>query len=378
MGVGNLQLSGFLQGAGRMGLQLMQFEQNRASIEASIAAEKDRLKLLQQRVKGQEAEHTLRQAMLNERARKSLEQSAQLQRLLSGGISGLGTAPGTQEAQMPEGGVATILGLAEPEDVQAEETDVQVRPRRGAGEGAAIDRLLGLQQQLLPFAATEEGSRALSGVRNTISTLRAQQDQRRTARLGIRQGILREPSFRDLAGARQGFNTIEAGFRAQNNFGDLAMINGLARMLDPGSVVRPAEFATVQAARGLLEQMRGAFARVFRGEQLTTQERIQIRTLAQRILGNYISEVVKQVGPVFRPLAEEARIPFRELFVDPRITANIRTDAQQTGKGSGREMLGVPKSVPGIGEAGTLGPRSGAGIGEVIESIPVDIAPTEN
>jgi hypothetical protein len=55
--------------------------------------------------------------------------------------------------------------------------------------------------------------------------------------------------------------------------GDLSLIFGYMRMLDPGSVVRETEFATAENAAGVPDVIRNMFNRVQTGERLNPEQR---------------------------------------------------------------------------------------------------------
>lgn len=58
-----------------------------------------------------------------------------------------------------------------------------------------------------------------------------------------------------------------------NAVGDLSLIFGYMKMLDPGSVVREGEFATAQNAAGVPDRVRNLYNRVFSGERLNESQR---------------------------------------------------------------------------------------------------------
>lgn len=66
--------------------------------------------------------------------------------------------------------------------------------------------------------------------------------------------------------------------------GDIALLTGYMKMLDPGSVVREGEFATAQNASGVPAQIRGLYNRLVNGERLTPDLRQEFKGQARDIL----------------------------------------------------------------------------------------------
>lgn len=194
-------------------------------------------------------------------------------------------------------------------------------------------------------------------------------EQRKTA-LDLRSNIRQEPAFKDFAGARQAFNIILGGAkRAQEatkvrtdaegttaatdtnqaaNLADLALISGFARLLDPGSVVRPSEFATVQRSRAVIARLETLRARVERGEQLLPRERREFVRTARTIMREYIQITEKEIGPIYRGLAQSAKIPFSDVFVNPR---NV---LQGDDEDLGTDTPAVPEAAGNLDVGGTM------------------------
>lgn len=65
--------------------------------------------------------------------------------------------------------------------------------------------------------------------------------------------------------------------------GDLSLIFGYMKMLDPGSVVREGEFATAQNAAGVPERVQNIYNRIIRGERLTAPQRESFKGQAKKL-----------------------------------------------------------------------------------------------
>lgn len=76
----------------------------------------------------------------------------------------------------------------------------------------------------------------------------------------------------------KGFTEVTDAYRrvksSQNNaVGDLSLIYGYMKMLDPGSVVREGEFATAQNATGVPQRIANIYNKVASGERLSEEQR---------------------------------------------------------------------------------------------------------
>lgn len=65
--------------------------------------------------------------------------------------------------------------------------------------------------------------------------------------------------------------------------GDLSLIFGYMKMLDPGSVVREGEFATAQNAAGVPERIQNIYNRVVNGERLSKSQRDSFKGQAEKL-----------------------------------------------------------------------------------------------
>jgi len=68
--------------------------------------------------------------------------------------------------------------------------------------------------------------------------------------------------------------------------GDLSLIFGYMKMLDPGSVVREGEFATAQNAAGVPERIQNVYNRVITGERLNASQRNSFKGQAKGLFNS--------------------------------------------------------------------------------------------
>ena len=80
------------------------------------------------------------------------------------------------------------------------------------------------------------------------------------------------------------YSKMSASFAAKNGPGDLAMIFGFMKMLDPGSVVRESEFSAAQDTAGLYQKLKVQAEKLKKGDLLTEQQRENFLDLGEKYL----------------------------------------------------------------------------------------------
>jgi hypothetical protein len=91
----------------------------------------------------------------------------------------------------------------------------------------------------------------------------------------------RSKMYSELQGT---FNTLQASASSTNGPGDIALITGFMKMLDPGSVVRETEFATARDTAGLFTQLQNRLEKAENGQLLSPQQRKEYVALSQKYL----------------------------------------------------------------------------------------------
>jgi len=80
------------------------------------------------------------------------------------------------------------------------------------------------------------------------------------------------------------FNTLKASADSQNGPGDIALITGFMKMLDPGSVVRETEFATARDTAGLYTRLENSLKKAENGQFLNDKQRSEYVALSKKYL----------------------------------------------------------------------------------------------
>lgn len=138
---------------------------------------------------------------------------------------------------------------------------------------------------------------------------------------------------KDLANAEEGmrreqqqlgkpfFDTRDAYARVQQSAnnpspaGDLSLIFGYMRMLDPASTVREGEFATAQNATGVPQQVVNIYNRLLSGERLGPDQRADFLQQAKGLYGRAESQY-KQLQDQYRGIAQRTGARPENVVID--------------------------------------------------------------
>ena len=88
------------------------------------------------------------------------------------------------------------------------------------------------------------------------------------------------------------YSNIESSANAKTGPGDIALITGFMKMLDPGSVVRETEFATARDTAGLYTRLENSLKKAESGQFLQPKQRQEFVSLAKQ----YLDSANKKAG----------------------------------------------------------------------------------
>lgn len=88
------------------------------------------------------------------------------------------------------------------------------------------------------------------------------------------------------------YANIASSAQAQTGPGDIALITGFMKMLDPGSVVRETEFATARDTAGLYTRLENSLKKAENGQFLQAKQRNEFVSLAKQ----YLDSAQKKAG----------------------------------------------------------------------------------
>lgn len=136
----------------------------------------------------------------------------------------------------------------------------------------AVDRAVATQQALLPIKMTEAEQRArIEAKFRPPKDVGSMSPAQATATRQLADDYARDSKeFKERAMA---FDSIYTASQSDSPGGDMSLIYGYMKMMDPGSVVRESEYATAQNAAGVPEKIRNLYNNVINGSRLTPGQR---------------------------------------------------------------------------------------------------------
>lgn len=94
-----------------------------------------------------------------------------------------------------------------------------------------------------------------------------------------------EKRSKDFVAQSQGFGRVVEGAKLNTGQGDIAVVFGYMKTLDPGSTVREGEFATAEQTAGVPGWIRAQYNKALRGERLTEKQRQDFVSAATKFYG---------------------------------------------------------------------------------------------
>jgi hypothetical protein len=171
------------------------------------------------------------------------------------------------------------------------------------------------------FNSTKQAER-LAVEKQRIDALLAQQNAARDAQkqtLATTGDLRKERSGLPTTKATQdvsvAFNRIRLSAQDPSAAGDMALLYGFNKLLDPGSVVREAEFANAAAAGGVNDRIAGLVLKVSRGERLTPEQRTDFLGQAEKLYSAQLSQQ-KKIDDHYRKLAKNNGVAPEDVLVN--------------------------------------------------------------
>ncbi len=133
---------------------------------------------------------------------------------------------------------------------------------------------------------------------------------------GARQQFLTQA--KDFSDTLRAYQRVEDAVKEPSAAGDIAVLFGYMKMLDPGSVVRESEFATAQNAAGIPEQIRNTWNRLMTGKRLGDEgapTREDIADRSRRLVQGQLT-LHEQIEQTFRTIAKKRGVDADEIVPD--------------------------------------------------------------
>lgn len=171
-----------------------------------------------------------------------------------------------------------------------------------------------------PKASEADKERALSGLQRHIELRKA---GAASTVISPNQTIANEAKTRDdyirdtknFPTIRDAYSKIVGASKSHTGPGDISLLYGYMRMLDPGSTVREGEFATAQNAGGVPERIRAMWNKLLTGERLDPAIRTQFVDEAGKIYGQSYADY-RKTRDVYTGIANRSGMDPRNVVID--------------------------------------------------------------
>jgi hypothetical protein len=120
---------------------------------------------------------------------------------------------------------------------------------------------------------------------------------------------------KNFRSVQEGVDRVEAGAKLNNAVGDLSLIFGYMKLLDPGSVVREGEFANAENAQGVPDRIRNVWNKIIAGERLNPSTRQEFVAAAKE-LGTSQMERQSRLTEQFRGISADAGVDPERVIMD--------------------------------------------------------------
>lgn len=129
----------------------------------------------------------------------------------------------------------------------------------------------------------------------------------------------------------QTYRKIEESSKLGTGTGDVALIFGFMKMLDPGSVVRETEFATARDTAGLFEKLQVLSEKVKNGETLSERQRKEFTDLASKYYAAAQEKADKDRATISTVVKNYGLNP-ENVFTDPVSTPGNKATSTTTNR----------------------------------------------
>jgi len=124
----------------------------------------------------------------------------------------------------------------------------------------------------------------------------------------------------------QAYQKIETAAKNTSPAGDIALVYGFMKVLDPGSVVREGEFATAQNAGSVPQTVINMYNRAINGERLGENTRLDFLNQARNIIESQ-RQVAGDVVQRYSDIAKRSKLNPEQVVFDP--FSRIKTTEQR-------------------------------------------------
>lgn len=207
--------------------------------------------------------------------------------------------------------------------------------------GLEIDLTKSQIEQAKAARRAQDAAAAKSGAE--AARARAEADQMAAGIIPVEKRPEAEGKFRkEYSDQTKGYQEVKSAYgrvlaSEDNAVGDLSLIFGYMKMLDPGSVVREGEFATAQNAAGVPERIQNIYNQVVSGQRLSPSQRQSFKGQAGKLYSTAQTQEA-QVRQGIERIAKGYGLNTANIFYTP-------TEVAPTAPGAPAPAPGAPVSV---------------------------------
>jgi hypothetical protein len=139
----------------------------------------------------------------------------------------------------------------------------------------------------------------------------------RGAKVGseLRKELQGLPQVKDFQNIAVAYDKVKRAGSVPSAAGDLSLIFGFMKLLDPGSTVREGEFATAQNAGGIDARLIGQYNKILSGERLAPEVRKDFLGQSENLYATHETQY-RNLARQYRTLAEQAGVDPSEVVLD--------------------------------------------------------------
>ena len=147
---------------------------------------------------------------------------------------------------------------------------------------------------------------------------------------------------------RDAFNKIQGAAKSATGAGDISLVYGYMKMMDPGSTVREGEFATAQNAGSIPQRVWAMYNKAVNGERLDPTVRQQFVAEASKVYAQSLADYQK-TKEMYGGIATRSNLDPRNVVIDlspatPKAAPASRSAAPDPNLRPGSVLVKDPKS----------------------------------
>jgi hypothetical protein len=128
----------------------------------------------------------------------------------------------------------------------------------------------------------------------------------------LRSEYQKLPVVKESQTIRSSWSRIQGAFKDPSAAGDLNLIFGYMKLLDPGSTVREGEFATAQNSGSAWNKVGALYNQVVSGERLTARQRADFQKSAGDLYKGQMSRL-RETNSFYKKLVESRKLNVKDL-----------------------------------------------------------------